>query len=87
MKIKTRNTLDSWENPAWLPKRPDWEYHRQNRVLQTRTTSKTRRQSFINQMRDHAKIQLENERQRLGIKTTSHQPATIAELLGNPLGA
>ena len=84
---KTPNTLDNWENPAWRPKKPDWEYLKSQRVKQTRTHRKTRRESFINQMRDTAKIQLENERQRLGIKTTSHQPATIAQLLGNPLGA
>jgi hypothetical protein len=84
---KTPNTLDNWENPAWRPSKPDWEFLKSQRVKQPRANRRTQRQSFINQMRDSAKVQLANERQRLGIKTTSHQPATIAQLLGNPIGA
>lgn len=85
MKIKTRNTLDGWENPAWLPKKQDWEYLKNQRVKSTRTPRRTQRQSFINQLRENGKQQLENQRQRLGIKATSHRPATILELLGNPI--
>ena len=84
MKIKTRNTLDSWENPAWLPEKPDWEYLRGKRVRQARVNSTrkpTKREQWIAEQNAIAK----DSRQKLNIKFTSHQPMTIAQILGNPI--
>lgn len=74
--------------------RKDWSFSKTKQfanqdIYSERSTKtrprKTKRESFIYKMRDAAKQQLENERQRLGIKSTSHKPATILELLGNPI--
>ena len=89
--MKTKSTCNLWEETAFNPKKPAWEWTTKLARKQTRFNnrqangSNSKRQKTIEAIRENGKQLLQNEKLRLNIKSTSHKPATILELLGNPI--
>jgi hypothetical protein len=89
--MKTKSSCNLWEETAFNPKKTAWEWTAKLARKQTRfnnrqaSGSNSKRQKTLDAIRENGKQLLQNEKLRLNLKSTSHKPATILELLGNPI--